>query len=214
MLFEIIDARSPRVNFDDARLHQAEQASDIADRDHRLFVSGIDTPDAGVQPLPRMLRKKAFGSRARRASQQAQRPAGEMRKYPVGDFGVKLAQSLFGESRLFPKNSFGVGQTDSYLILRGARPRSLRRLERRCPCSVVIVHVQADQPFAETAIIEAVIRVGDLYHHQQSDGADSQRSSPPTDWPDSQRIFASQLDFLHFMADHKAFTLTQLKEVG
>jgi hypothetical protein len=59
------------------------------------------------------------------------------------------------------------------------------------------------------AIIDTVIRVGDLYLHLQSDGANSQRSSPPANWPDSQRMFSSQLDFLHFMADHKAFTLPQ-----
>jgi len=32
-------------------------------------------------------------------------------------------------------------------------------------------------------------------------------SSSPADWPNSHRIFASELDFLRFMADHKAFTL-------
>src|SRR5262249_17233597 len=36
-----------------------------------------------------------------------------------------------------------------------------------------------------------------------------QQSSPPTNGPDGQRIFPSQLDFWHFMADHKAFALTQ-----
>src|SRR5262245_14125586 len=50
---------------------------------------------------------------------------------------------------------------------------------------------------------------GVLYLHLQRDRANSQRSSPPANGPDGQRIFASQLDLLHFMADHKAFTLTQ-----
>ena len=118
-LFQVIDGRSPRVDFDDARLHQADQPRDIVDREHRLFVSGIDTTDTLVQPLPRMLGEKAFGSRARGAAQQAQRTAGDMREYPVGDVGVEVGQSLLGDSRLFPENSLGMGQPDGDAIWRG-----------------------------------------------------------------------------------------------
>ena len=34
-------------------------------------------------------------------------------------------------------------------------------------------------------------------------------SSSPADWPNSHWIFASELDFLRFMVDHKASPLTQ-----
>src|SRR4030095_16475747 len=38
---------------------------------------------------------------------------------------------------------------------------------------------------------------------------DGRRSLPPTDRPDSQRMFWGQLDVFRFMADHKTFALTQ-----
>jgi hypothetical protein len=101
------------VNFDDARLHKAEQACEIVDRDHRLFVPGIDTTDAGVQPLPRMLGEKALGTSARGAPQNAQWTAGDMRKYPVSYFGVEVGQSLLGDSRFFPENSLRMRKVDA-----------------------------------------------------------------------------------------------------
>ena len=93
------------MDFDNARLHQADKPCDIVDREHRLFVSGIDTTDALVQPLPRMLGEKAFGCRAQGAAHQAQRTAGDEREKPISDVGVEVGQSLLGNSRIFPENS-------------------------------------------------------------------------------------------------------------
>ena len=115
-LFQMIDGRSPRVDFDNARLHKAHESRQPIDCDHRLFVSGIDLTDAGIQPLPRMLGEKALASCARGASQQTQRTAGDMGKNPVGDVGVEFGQPLFGDSLLFPKNPFRMGQVDANAI--------------------------------------------------------------------------------------------------
>src|ERR1700730_5943759 len=84
-LSEFVDGRPPRVDFDDARLHEADQSCDIVNREHRLFVSGIDAAVPLVQPLPWMLGEKAFGCRARGASHKAQWTAVDMRENAIGD---------------------------------------------------------------------------------------------------------------------------------
>jgi hypothetical protein len=99
---------------------------DIVNHKHRLFVTGIDTADPLVQPLPRMFGEKAFGSCARGATQQAQWTAGDVRENPIGDVGGELGQALLGDSRFFPENSLrmrrrmGVGGTPDFDPLGGA----------------------------------------------------------------------------------------------
>ena len=126
-LLQVIDGRSPRVDFDDARLHEADQSRDIVNREHRLFVTGIDTADPLVQPLPRMFGEKAFGCCARGATQQAQWTADDVRENPFGDVGVELGQALLGDSRFFPKNSLWMRKADANMSWRNAGLRSLRR---------------------------------------------------------------------------------------
>jgi glycine/D-amino acid oxidase-like deaminating enzyme len=108
--------------------HTKREVAKFSARDaDRLDDSGIDAADTGVHPLPRMLGGKAFGRRARGAAQKAQWTAGDVRENPIGDFGVKVGQSLFGDSRFFPKNSFRVGQTDAFArLLRAAAFKGLR----------------------------------------------------------------------------------------
>ena len=126
-LLQVIDGRSPRVDFDDARLHEADQSCGIVNREHRLFVTGIDTADPLVQPLPRMFGEKALGSRARGATQQAQWTAGNMRENPIGYVDVEVGQALLGDSRFFPENSLWMREADANWSWRNAEFRSLRR---------------------------------------------------------------------------------------
>jgi hypothetical protein len=65
--------------------HQARfQSRQIADRNYRLFVCGIDAIDTVVHSLPGMLAEKDLGCHAREAPQRAQR-VNDLREYPAGD---------------------------------------------------------------------------------------------------------------------------------
>jgi len=57
----------------------------IVNRNHRLFVCGIDAIDTVVHSLLGMLGEKALGCHAREASPRAQRTANDLREYPAGD---------------------------------------------------------------------------------------------------------------------------------
>jgi hypothetical protein len=74
-----------------------------------------------------MFGEKAFGCRARRAPQQAQWTAGDVRENPIGDVGVELGQALLGDSRFFPENSLRMRKADANWSWRNAGLRSHRR---------------------------------------------------------------------------------------
>src|SRR5664279_4539413 len=120
----MIHSRSPRVDFDNARLHETQKSRQLIDRDHWNFVSGVDAADTGVQSLPRMLGEKTLSACARWAPQQTQGTTGDMRKNPVGNVDVEIGQSLFGDSCLFPKNPFRMSQVDVDRSWRNSRFRS------------------------------------------------------------------------------------------
>jgi hypothetical protein len=89
-LLQVIDGRSPGMDFDDARLHEAHQAREVVDHNHRLFVSGLNAADTLVQSFPGMLGEKTFCSCPGGAAHQAQRPAGDIRENPIGDVIISL----------------------------------------------------------------------------------------------------------------------------
>ena len=42
------------------RLHETDQPGDVVDREHRLAIAGVDTPDALAEAMPGMLGKEAL----------------------------------------------------------------------------------------------------------------------------------------------------------
>ena len=91
------------MDFDDARLHEADQSCDIVNREHRLFVTGIDTVDPLVQPLPRMAAVPE-GQRSRLNGRRPEALEDRRRKQSVA--GPTAVFDLADEARLDPTDAF------------------------------------------------------------------------------------------------------------
>jgi hypothetical protein len=100
------------MDLDHAGLDHVDEARKVVDHQHRFLLADLDATDAVVQASPGMLGEETFLASARRAAQQAQRPAGDVWKDPVGELRVEVRQALFGDARLRPQDALRVREPD------------------------------------------------------------------------------------------------------
>jgi hypothetical protein len=106
-LLDILERRSPGVDFEHARLHELQQALEIVDREH-VVVADVDGRHGGfVEAGEGMLLEEALLLRSGRAAHQGQRAVDEVRQDPVGDLGVEIGQPLLGDALVFHSTGQG-----------------------------------------------------------------------------------------------------------
>ena len=96
-----------RVNFQDARLHQRDQAGEIVERYDLVALFGdqmqVFGGDAGG-----MLLKETLSGRALRAAQQRDRPPDDMRAHPFPNLRIELGKIALADAGVFPIDAVGM----------------------------------------------------------------------------------------------------------
>jgi hypothetical protein len=177
-LFQMICRRAPRMDFDNAGLHQPEQTCQVINDQHCSIVTDINASDVLAQALPRVLGEETLLAHPGRTAKQAQGTTDDMWEYPLGDIGIEFRQSLFRDAGLIPEDALWVREPNIWQNRLVAGPRSCRcDFKDDLFCRLVL-----SQSFERGLAEQSILRPSPVFHLANEAGLSPADTLLGPDW--------------------------------
>src|SRR5664279_4890872 len=97
-----------RVDFQDARLHQRDEAGEIVERDDLVALFGDQMQALGGDAGGGMILEETLSGRALRATQQRDRAPDDMRAHPFPNLRIELGKIALADAGVIPIDAVGM----------------------------------------------------------------------------------------------------------